>query len=95
MEMDDIKNLISEEWPERVYTKTLVSRRSILSAANEDLRAVLVDCHETKENQVLKSLRAQVPVIESGTLQPGEVLVAESKDVLLKEGTGKNLLGYW
>lgn len=87
MEIGDIRNLIAEEWPARVYTNTEFCRKSILSTNNYALRAVLVDCQTQKENQVLKSLRAQVPVIEKSILQPGEVIVAESKDLLRKEGS--------
>lgn len=70
--------------------ETFVSRRCILRAASEDLRAVLVDWHDTTEKKVLKSLMAQVLVKSKGQqmviIQKGGLTVEYSKEV--KQGVG-------
>lgn len=75
--------------------ETFVRRRSILSAASEDLRAVLVDWHDTTENKVLKSLMAQVLVkskgqqmviIQKSCNHPNPLTVEYSKEV--NQGVG-------
>lgn len=70
--------------------ETFVSRRSILSAASEDLRAVLIDWHDTTENKVLKSLMAQVIVKSKGQqmviILKGGLTVEYSKEA--KQGLG-------
>lgn len=89
MEVAEIESLLREDWPERAFSSTSVSGRSVLHTEEKTLRAVLVKCGNVESNQVLKSLSTQVPVIRdisNTTLQAEGVIVAESKDRLYKEG---------
>lgn len=89
MEVAEIESLLREDWPERAFSSTSVSGRSVLHTEEKKLRAVLVKCGNVEGNQVLKSLSTQVPVIRDindTNLQAEGVIVAESKDRLYKEG---------
>lgn len=79
---EELLDVMKEQWPKRMYSRTRIVRTSILS--DKDIRLVVINENSDKDKQVLEQLELQFSalkgLVKGGDLQTGEIATINRKE---------------